>query len=708
MDAEDEAFALAAALQRPPPNAPAPDARPPRGRGRGRGRGGGEVAAAEPAAAVVAIVPVAIEGLLPPNAIVPFVRPPPAAHYAQRSWALLCHARSQKKEKRLVQECADEKEKLVALQDRVTDVAEAFPVVAVACGLARSRTPFTARRAAMIERLAFAPTIRGDVPVRVVQAVACSTTAKALLNVQTGCAVSLHLPHGRSSSSSVAEAVSTDRRVHVLCGMWDETTQRINAFIQAAKRLPGEIVSSRKVGAQVMMCVFYMQVFINNSLSSAEPYFSRAACLASTTANFLLECILSRVPWPLDNADEMMQYALQCASLILLFCFDRASPNWSLCNWLWQLMFSETYPDVLAHGEPCSLHGGALVANSPAAGKEITTRCHTFSSFMRYWRSAMGMRDCIVATIMANYRVVYEQRPPELKAKAQVIADYLTTGDGDSANEDDCDNELEAQDRDRRRQRARKRHKALVQAMVDVVDIGSPGPFTHYCYVEDPTVGRVGSKCCTHESEGPDKLIVPILNVFIGRGWDAENPGRWFYLAKLLRKMLLGILTKNVLPDALSLMKSNWSLDDSMAAQLARALAADAEDWSSKTRLRLLRICQTFCNEGNQRLMGTMTLGLRCVMHVMYEIIGRQVSLGGLLDEKTSPIAGSRQSLLELLETGMHGPRWVLQAAVNPSGEYTDEDIFWTRAYLLQLDAAWCYLGFPGDIPFRKGWGDVS
>ena len=80
---------------------------------------------------------------------------------------------------------------------------------------------------------------------------------------------------------------------------------------------------------------------------------------------------------------------------------------------------------------------------------------------------------------------------------------------------------------------------------------------------------------------------------------DYQLDGRWLFLLKSLKKIALGILTKDSLINTLTNVKAVWGLQDSpgLETKLARLIAADANDFQAKSQLKLYRVCQSFGSE---------------------------------------------------------------------------------------------------------------
>ena len=69
-------------------------------------------------------------------------------------------------------------------------------------------------------------------------------------------------------------------------------------------------------------------------------------------------------------------------------------------------------------------------------------------------------------------------------------------------------------------------------------------------------------------------------------------------------------------------LKFLWQVDDSMAAQLAALIAKDADDWSSKRKLKLMSISRALCAVDVDVKIAISVSILTVVDAVLYAILG--------------------------------------------------------------------------------------
>ena len=85
------------------------------------------------------------------------------------------------------------------------------------------------------------------------------------------------------------------------------------------------------------------------------------------------------------------------------------------------------------------------------------------------------------------------------------------------------------------------------------------------------------------------KFQVVLGDLIFGHTWESASISRWTHVSKLLKKWLLGALGSGVLPQALRDVQLWWGIQSSMESALAKLVAADSGDYSSREKLKLLR-----------------------------------------------------------------------------------------------------------------------
>ena len=97
----------------------------------------------------------------------------------------------------------------------------------------------------------------------------------------------------------------------------------------------------------------------------------------------------------------------------------------------------------------------------------------------------------------------------------------------------------------------------------------------------------IGSRCCSSREQSVEQVVAPILDYFFCQSWDVAAVSRWVHASKLVKRFFIGCLAADLLPHALRDLKAHWDLSDSMESILARIIAADSNDFATKSKLRV-------------------------------------------------------------------------------------------------------------------------
>ena len=143
-------------------------------------------------------------------------------------------------------------------------------------------------------------------------------------------------------------------------------------------------------------------------------------------------------------------------------------------------------------------------------------------------------------------------------------------------------------------------HKDLL-ALADVIDcqaVSCDNVFwnrvAHGSYEADVLGLGVGTKIYQTHEECCDRVVVVALNIMSNRAWVDAAVSRWTGVATTIIRFLVGSLIGQALPRALDDIRLNWQLDESMESSLAALVKADSEDFSSRNKLRLIRLCKVW------------------------------------------------------------------------------------------------------------------
>jgi hypothetical protein len=616
----------------------------------------------------------------------------PRNKFQPRSWELAKHMRASKKLKAVERKYGTLKADNEVLGKALAATSALDSSIVNICRQLGVQVGSCMHKAAIVARIAFVANIKGDFDGRHVQTRASSIVAQCALTQQREWTLQ-HIAGLMAKADDVDVedlALGVNRPVHVITWQWDETSQRVRSLL--GNRLKGERLTRHKVSAQIMMQSGtwdrYHVEGESCTLIDSNKMLARGCMLSRQSANFLIEGMSRAMPFFFDDIGDVRALALGSVATILSFSCDRASANFRTCAWIWKAL--EHSPDnFLPHLEPCALHAVHLVKCRPKEAKQLIGSISILSSCLRDWRFGEALRESILTHVRLRLDVQRVQRPDAQKVKATAVMDALFPQD-----------EYEwCFDTDTKGERKKKRVRMDLEALANAVEFGSNASdkIIHHCCVEadspEALAGmRIGGPCCTTEAESVEKVVAPILNWIVHNPLSSISASRWTHVVTGLRKTLAGILAQRVLPESLRSMQVHWGTHDGVIAALERAVAADEDDFKSKSKLRLLRVCKALCPE---RVGPTIALALQCVLavdHIMYQVLGdgrrKRATLKDLCGHESSSIASAQDKIVQLLDGwGANAPIWQLFHSTGGSAD-DDEFTFSAKSQLLQQSAA--------------------
>jgi len=203
---------------------------------------------------------------------------------------------------------------------------------------------------------------------------------------------------------------------------------------------------------------------------------------------------------------------------------------------------------------------------------------------------------------------------------------------------------------------------------------------------------EVGSSCCESDAESLDKTQLTVHNVALGYAWSIDAVARWLHSTRLIARFLLLSIAQRPLPRALSLLQVTLDATESLEGTLARLVAASKDDWSARSRLKLLKVCQALCPVSSSTDMALYMASVARLDRVLYTILGYgedkpRATLFDLATASQSPICQALSDLCYMLEHwGGDVEEWEVLALVG--GNFNDPDLkVKSRRELLQLSS---------------------
>lgn len=623
----------------------------------------------------------------------------PKRKYEQSSWELCAMARAAKAQRRTDRLLEAERHRRQVAESSVEAVATHFPGVAGVLGIPRRRgVPMDEGRATIVARLAFSPAIRGESNLRKTQSKAAECVANALVHEQKDWLDERLLrPSVGSGASSSSDAPRMPAFVCVVGWQWDETSQRIRSILQ--DRLPAERLSHHQTAVQSMVQTGLVTICDVSGKAAQmleqQPWLCKATSLQAQTADAMLEGMLRQYPIPIEESASASRCAEPWDFFLLSFTCDRAAANFRAMEWLWeQLCAPGAASHTLPFLEPCAAHGVSLMKSRPATGTSLVSASHTLSGLMRTWRFTNALRESMTGLVRSRLRVVREPMPASVRAVGLALVRVLY-GDETSGYLHRV-----GKDGSKLKTQLYQDLEAICMSIGLSSETGAENEFVHYCFVEEGSPehrgGRqVGAPCCDCDADSAAKLVVPVLNFLVHRGWDQSAASRWTYMATTFRKMAIGYLAGNLLPQSLRDVQVFWRAPEGLEASLERQIAADANDFQSRTKLRLLRACRQLCPPSAAWQLGVQIVAHALADALLYDILGDgdkpRACLRDMLDTMGSPLASIERGLLELVEGwSPENLGWNLFRALGGGGGRFDDEACrrWARQLLLQLLAA--------------------
>lgn len=585
---------------------------------------------------------------------------PPARRHAQRSWQHAQVARHGKQVKRLKVAAAAAEQRAESAESTTRVLAAVAPTAARSLGVCRRKLSPEERALALL-CLAFQPTKRGAGSERQSQAWAAFVVASHLMTLQKGWFDKWFL---RVSAAMAGDTPC--RRIHAFTHQWDETSQRLPGFGRcfAGDEARGASGQTRR---EVIVQHGQMFRFVVGHRAPLEcrqePFFFKAGVVENTKANTLLEAIIRQYPIDVTNVAEFHHLVSRCRVLLLCWGCDRAASNIVVVRWFFQMIERCSPVQVLPHAEPCNAHGAALAKSRVRASARITGALVSFAKLLRDGKTALALRQSVASLIAERLEIRRERRPQAHKDRADQLMQVLLGGE---ARGNLRRSGLEGE-------QTKSRFIARAEEFLAMFgpDIGSTR-MVHWCFAEETSTEhlhegvRVGAPCCPDKASAIEKMTVCALEFLFGSAWPVACASRWVHVAQLRARFLAAALCSRLLPESLKELRAHWGLSTAVIPTLQRMVAADQLDFSSKGKLKLLRVCQALCDPLVIVDMLATHVVESIIDDIMYGILGRQKEKARLLDlirPTSSPIVLAQAQVCQLMvEWGPESQHWKLLA----------------------------------------------
>ncbi len=361
------------------------------------------------------------------------------------------------------------------------------------------------------------------------------------------------------------------------------------------------------------------------------------------TTDFVIEA-LTRV-WPFDftSTTDMETVLHECDAFVLAQSLDRAGVNGATMEWVCKVCL-EHFPKIVPWLEQCWSHGVSIAKGRPARSRKLVASMYSLTRWLRIGRNLDSVRREAFLIIENNLQVQFCPRPLDEERKAKLFIEALYGGQYSDA--------LYRVDK----KTGQRVSKQLLKCLYMFARVCSPGrTWTHYCYVlpnsdEHLVEGRrVGAPCCDSFEMRVDKTYCSVHPVNFGRAWASACESRWTNVGSALRRIVLASFgSYELLFEALRNVRIWGGLDGSLEASLARAVAASQDDFSGKSKLRLLRIVDNLCCPSAAGHVLLMNVSHTVIDRLLWAIMGhnrQRATLGELVHPLSSPLGRCQQEL---------------------------------------------------------------
>ena len=429
----------------------------------------------------------------------------------------------------------------------------------------------------------------------------------------------------------------------------------------------------------------YQRIDRRIELSSSEQLFARPLVLEQGSAGFILAGLRRSMPIDVFDVSALHSFCPSPAWSLISFCVDRASANFNALGQMWVSFQSPDAPaHLLPHIEPCFPHGIALTKNKPkSTSLRLLTDSHSFACWMRGWKNVQSLRSAIISLVEAHLQVIVAPRPPGVAAQSKRLVELLY---GD----------LSARwlfvSAGPNKGQPTSFHQDLL-CIIDNIALGSGDLSTlvHYCHTGERNGRPV--KCCRTRDESVEKISVALVNLICGRAWDKSAISRWTYMSTTFRRLALASCAHGILAKALADVQVFFEVDASLEARLAKLVAADSNDFSSKNKLRLLKIATRVNDPSFTWQLAVLITTTSCLDQLLTKTLGdgtagSRMTLRDIVDPRRSPVCEcSKQFWFLLADWSADSASWELFRMLGGSADNKEAKLF-ARRHLLQLAAA--------------------
>ena len=453
--------------------------------------------------------------------------------------------------------------------------------------------------------------------------------------------------------------------------MWDEAAHKLRPLLSYGEREGNASApSSGHTVLQVMsvvcvltcVCVGVSEGGDWFSAQRWEPWLCPLRILASTHTNYILQALLSSLPFLVDDGAARDTVLRACDLFVFVLACDAASSNIKSIKYLLHVLRQE--PRFLMHPEICSVHQLHIVKTRAFDLVNVAGILYSLSKIMRVSTTLQTFHSTLHAVVSncAKVSLRKEGGSGDDDSDFTKVVKSLFAVNG-------CDAHL---------------HKTLaggvkvptrfwenVLALCLSCSVTPSGKLT--LYVDDSPASRLLSATDLRKA-AVDSFMEPMSYLFVHRAWKAAALSRWTHISEALKKVVLGCLLGRIVPLALATISTSLRVDeraveDAMAkfSELEKKGGASegASAWAKHGK-RVMRISKFFAQEGQSWQLGCLTVTTCMLDHFHHAIIGHgggtRANLSTMVDPRKTIIGSTLQMCLEHLKswTFEAGSPWCL------------------------------------------------
>jgi hypothetical protein len=490
---------------------------------------------------------------------------------------------------RIRKRAADHEAASLPLLSAVEIAALALPGAAEVLGV-RAKTLKYASPQALLS-LALSPKVRGSGPAvdraRSAQQAGLALVATTVLGAQDK---GLWRWIGDGDENGAA-----DSDVRGYSAMWDEASQRARALLQG----PHVARAQSTVEVFVMLSALHA-VTVSDGIEhwAWQPWLAPPMLLQSTQHRALLDALDSCMPFAFSDKETFVRFGQGVKASILSFNFDYASSNVSAYRHMvfviGKLPLAASH--VMLHGERCLTHGLHIVKCDGLVSEGISGVLYSLSKIIAHGRSMNG----VIAAMRAHVRsrLVVRNSPRRFDDNLFKVLKGVLALDGrwDDGAQLPWD-ALHSGENSEKSRRPRAMSWLADLKKICAVCHFEGGKWIYHC---PSTAAGPGAKT---EDDVVEEILDPLVKVLVTRRWGVAALNRWTGTIAALKRVVLGAVLNNVLPESLSGLGAEMALTEAKAevalrkahvAQLAGEEGGQGEVYWATHCKRVLRLSTFF------------------------------------------------------------------------------------------------------------------